>query len=249
MDDFRNAFEERLQEIEVYLDLLDSLEREVQDGFPRLGQNGAIITVQQQKILYSCVYLQLYSLVESTVTRCLDAVIDTIIANSYKPQDLSNSFRSEWVRFIARTHTDLTYENRLKYALNLCDQLVNTRSITSSFKIEKGGGGNWADEEIYNLIVKRLKLTWTVDEQVQNAIKRPFRDDEGALKSIRNFRNNLAHGSLSFSECGENVTVSDLRNLTRLTADYLRAVVDCFKTSIDNREYLLPERRGSVNHE
>ncbi|MEG3437166.1 MAE_28990/MAE_18760 family HEPN-like nuclease [Pannus brasiliensis CCIBt3594] len=243
MDDFRNAFEERLQEIEVYLDLLDSLEREVQGGSPRLGQNGTIITMQQQKILYSCVYLQLYNLVESTVTRCLDAVSTTIVYHRHQPKDLSNSFRGEWVRFIARTHTDLTPDNRLQYALELCDHLVDARPITPSFKIEKGGGGNWADEEIYDLICRRLCLPWRVDSDVQSAIKRPFRDGKGALASIKNIRNELAHGSRSFSECGENVTVSDLRHLTRWTADYLRAIVDCFKTSIDNREYLLPDRR------
>jgi MAE_28990/MAE_18760-like HEPN len=243
MDDFRNAFEERLGEIEVYLELLDSLEREVQDGFPRLGQNGAIITVQQQKILYSCVYLQLYNLVESTVTRCLDAVSATIVDHSCQPKDLSKSFRSEWVRFIARTHTELTEENRLKYALKLCDHLGNTLPITPDFKIEKGGGGNWDDEDIYDLIVKRLCLPWRVNREVQSAIKRPFRNDKGALALIKDFRNNLAHGSLSFSECGEDVTVSDLRDLTNRTAEYLRAVVDSVKTSIDTREFLLPDRR------
>lgn len=72
MDDFAQAFEERLQEIETYLDLLEVLEKQVQEGSPRIGKKGTKITVQQQKILYSSVYLQLYNLVESTVTRCVD---------------------------------------------------------------------------------------------------------------------------------------------------------------------------------
>ena len=50
MDILSEAFEERLQEIETYLDLLDSLERQLRDRQPVLG--GVPITAQQQKILY-----------------------------------------------------------------------------------------------------------------------------------------------------------------------------------------------------
>ena len=59
MDDFSQAFEDRLQEIEAYLTLLAGLEQQVQEGIPQFGESGATITVQQQRILYSSVYLQL----------------------------------------------------------------------------------------------------------------------------------------------------------------------------------------------
>ena len=62
------TFEEQLQEIETYLDLLEVFE--VQAG--RIGE--ATITAQQQKILYSSVYLQIYNLVEATITWCVEAV-------------------------------------------------------------------------------------------------------------------------------------------------------------------------------
>ena len=47
------VFNERLQEIETYLDLLDALDRQVQSGPPEIG--GSQITVPQQRILYSSV--------------------------------------------------------------------------------------------------------------------------------------------------------------------------------------------------
>ena len=64
MDPLTESFEERLQEIEVYLDLLEHLEQQVAIGPPKIGESS--ITTQQQKILYSSVYLQLYNLVEAT---------------------------------------------------------------------------------------------------------------------------------------------------------------------------------------
>lgn len=244
MEDFGQAFEERLKEIEAYLDLLDALQKQVQSGLPQLGDNGITITVQQQKILYSSVYLQLYSLVESTVSRCVDAMTTVIVSKKLKPNDLSKEFLSEWVRFTARTHIELNYDNRLENALYLCDHFVNSLPI-SKFEVQQGGGGNWDDQEIYKLS-KRLGLTMNFSKDTQHLVKQPLKDDLGALKLIKKYRNQLAHGNISFSECSEGVTAGDLRDLTDRIASYLREVVACFQQSIDSESFLLPERRTRV---
>jgi hypothetical protein len=101
MDQLTQTFEERLQEIEAYLDLLEALERQVQQGPPKIG--GAAITTQQQKILYSSVYLQLYNLVEATVTWCVDAVVAAAAEKGrWRPADLVESLRREWVQIGSR---------------------------------------------------------------------------------------------------------------------------------------------------
>jgi hypothetical protein len=82
-----------------------------------------------------------------------------------------------------------------------------------------------------------------VSKDVYSSVKRPFRNEQSSLTFIKNLRNSLAHGSLSFAECGEGVTVSELRDLKERTALYLREVVASFKDSIDAYEFLLPERR------
>lgn len=241
MDDLSQAFEERLAEIKTYLDLLELLEKQVREGIPKLGSSGAKITVQQQRILYSSVYLQLYNLVESTVNQCLDAVCNKVISRGTHPGHLSEPLRREWVRFIARTHTELNPENRLESALELCNHLVQTLPI-STFNIEKGAGGSWTDDRIEK-ITNRLNLSLNISSDIYKAIKRPFRDGMATLTVIKKFRNQLAHGELSFAECGEGVTVSDLRELTERASSYLREVVNCFQSYIDAYEFLIPEHR------
>ena len=71
-------FDERYQEIESYLLFLQNVEKSVQDGSPQLSNVDAQITPEQHKILKASLYLQLYNLVESTVSRGLEMVVNEI---------------------------------------------------------------------------------------------------------------------------------------------------------------------------
>src|SRR5260221_13927132 len=144
MDSLNEPFDERLHEIESYLDLLEALERQVQTGPPKIG--GAEITTEQQRILYSAVYLQLYNLVEATVHWCIEAVADAAAAGGrWHPGDLSVQVRREWVRSTARTHSELNAENRLQTTVQLTDRLVQALPI-DPWGVERRG--NWDDDEI-----------------------------------------------------------------------------------------------------
>jgi len=236
------AFEDRLTEIEAYLSFLEGVEVEARSGPPRLGANGALITTQQQRILYSGVFLQLYNLVESTVVRCVDCVTQAAIASGiWLPGDFTTELRQEWVRVVARTHIDTNYDSRLRSAIDLCEHLVSALPM-SGFKMEKGGGGNWDDDAIEK-IVTRLGFRLSVERSVYSGIKRPIRDDLGPLRLVREMRNKLAHGSISFAECGENITVSELHDLTNRTTDYLREVVRAFSNYIDDHGFLIEAKR------
>jgi hypothetical protein len=243
VDPLTQTFEDRLQEIGAYLDLLEALERQAQQGPPKIG--GATITSQQQKILYSSVYLQLYNLVEATVTWCIEAVA-TAAADQGRwfPGDLSDELRSEWVRATARTHTDMNKENRLAAAIWFCNRFVQSLPV-SPWSIESGGGGNWDDQEIEN-ITARLGCELRIGQSVYRGIKRIIRDDKGALALVKYLRNQLAHGGISFAECGDGVTVSDLKDIKERTALYLREVVQAFRDYIDGHKFLMPGRRPGV---
>lgn len=242
MDALRNAFAERLAEVEAYLEFLRVLEARAQDGPPKLEGAEHPISAQQQKILYSSVYLQLYNLVESTMTRCIDAVaLSAAQAGTWVPGDLSGDLRKEWVRVIARTHKELTPDHRLESALVLCEHLVAALPV-ANFEIDTGGGGNWDDNAIEK-ISERLGLALVVSQPVYSSVKRKIRNDLGPLQLVKDLRNRLAHGSISFTECAENVTVTQLMELKQKTVDYMREVVERFITYLSSHEFLLPARR------
>ncbi len=241
MDDVKKLFEERKKEIDAYIDFLSAVERSAQLGTPRLT-GGDSISVQQQRILYSGVFLQLYNLVEATVVRCIDGVTEAAITNgTWMPADLILELKKEWVRVMARTHIELSYENRLQSALALCDHLIGSLKV-EGFKMDKGGGGNWDDIAIHQA-AKRLGFEIELSKQVREAVKKPFRDDKGALALVKGFRNSLAHGEISFAECGENVTVGELRDLATRTSDYLNEVVEAFAAYVNKHEFLQENKR------
>ncbi len=237
-----SGFQERLAEVETYLDFLSTMEARAQHGPPRLEGAEHPISTEQQRILYSSVYLQLYNLIESTMSRCIEAVADAAREdNRWRPSDLSQPLRKEWVRKMARTHDELTPEHRLESALQLCDHLVASLPV-AEFAIDKGGGGNWDDQAI-EAVSTRLGCHLVVSEPVYRAIKRRFQDDLGPLALVKQLRNRLAHGSISFAQCAEDVTVARLIELKNKTVDYLREVVGCFNEYLNALEFLIPERR------
>ena len=112
----------------------------------------------------------------------------------------------------------------------------------AEFALDKGGGGNWDDKAI-EAVIKRLGFQLKVGSSVKLNVKSPFKDDLGPLALVRELRNRLAHGSISFSQCTENFTVDDLIDLKDKTANYLLEVVKCFDTYLEKFEYLVPNRR------
>lgn len=99
-------FDERLGEIDSYLTFLQEVEDAARSGPPRVEGATTPITAPQQKILYSSLYLQLYNLIEATVSQCINAVTDAATSHltQWRAADLNESLRREWVRAMARTH-------------------------------------------------------------------------------------------------------------------------------------------------
>jgi hypothetical protein len=235
-------FEERLGEVEVYLSFLTEVETAIQRGAPRLDGSAEVISATQQKILYASVYLQLYNLVEATVAQCL-AAITTATENGglWGPQDLNESLQKEWVRVVARTHTDMAPDNRLKAAVQMCQQLIDKLPV-NGFGVEPGGGGNWDDDAIEKISL-RVGCTLNISRGAREKAKRPLRDNLGALKLVKSYRNNLAHGSISFAECADGLVVDDLRQATDRVGAYLREVIKCFVQYLDDHDFLRPSSK------
>lgn len=232
MSFLRSEFEERLAEVDEHLDLLVQLEACAASGPPRFEGSVKTISVNQQRILYSTLYLQLYNLVESTMNLCFDYLAKEMIANRVGPGELAPELRREWVRLMAKTHIPLTDENRLNVAMQMAMHLVASLPI-SDFEIAKGGGGNWDHLEIEKML-KRLGVKLKTPRLLYRRMQRRVRDDLGPIALVKKLRNDLAHGSTSFVDGAGAANCSDLMNVRNTTADFMRVVVMAFERYIEN---------------
>ena len=65
----------------------------------------------------------------------------------------------------------------------------------------------------------------------------PFRDDKAPIRLVKEIRNKLAHGSISFTECGNNHVASDFRQLIDIVRDYLKHIINQYDTYISQHGY------------
>lgn len=248
MDALTTFFEDRLAEVDAHLELLQTMELSAQSGVPRFEGVAAPISVTQQKILYSTLYLQLYNLVEATMSRCLEAVANAASGvdggRAWLPGELIPELRREWVRSIARTHVDMNFDKRLGAALELVDFFVNSLPV-APFEIQKGGGGNWDDAAIES-ITRRLGFRINLNRNVMRRVKEKVRNDLGPISLVKWLRNNLAHGEMSFVDCAGEADVRSLKETRDVTADYMRGVLDSFIRYIREIEFVLEDRRGAA---
>lgn len=246
MDDVRRKFAARKDEVELYLSFLDSVQVHIASGL-NVGRGGGAIemTPKHQQVLHASVFLHLYNLVESTVTWCVEYI--EIAVSRYERGNvgvLSDALRREWVKTIARTTEDLNPSNRLEAAMQLCGAVLS--QVPPQLKFAKNNGGNW-DDDLISGLAERIGFVLSLPANVYSLVKRPIRNDMGALKIVKKMRNDLAHGSISFAECGADHTVADLRFIANICLSYLAELIECVDAYVSRYEFLRTDARPQLS--
>ncbi|WEM42248.1 MAE_28990/MAE_18760 family HEPN-like nuclease [Photobacterium sp. DA100] len=234
----RATYDERVSDIEAHFELIKNISDAIGSGGARFPVNGShyTITIQQQRILFSSTYLQLYNLVESTVNQLLSAVgRHSQSGISGDLTKLSDKIRDLYLKHMIPPEDNLTPEKRLQRALKLLHQAVGVESV--EITIPRGGGGNWDMIEI-NRLNNRIGVDLTLPAPVREKLNRPYRNDKGPLRYIKEVRNNLGHGSISFADCGTGHVYSEFRTLIDIVKEYLEHLMNAYEQYIDNGHYL-----------
>ena len=241
MATIEEAFDERLLEVEAYLQFLEEMETAAAIGVPRFGTSGAPLSQLQIEILRAGVFIQLYNLVEAMMTKALDALATATFDGKWKPAQFTPAFRREWAKVVAAVNVEMDPGTRLNYVVGLTELLVASSEV-EPFKIEKGGGGNWDDVMIERML-SRLGVSLILAPTVRTAVKSPWRNRMNVMRVVTKLRNDLAHGSMSFAECGQSETARSLRDATHKAAMYVRSVVRAIDRFIERHEYLEARHR------
>lgn len=205
---------ERKRHVRHYLAVVMYAERSAGIGTATASEKGRLLTLR------AGTFLILYNLIEATVRGAVEAIHDSISAQSTPFEDLTLSLRSEVVRrFRARSnsaniHAMADFSTAfVSVALN---QEIKIAGSLDAKAIREIG-------ECYGFSCKTNSLRTR---------------DGSDLLTIKRNRNDLAHGIKSFEEVGRDFTSRQLVQMSRRTICYMTDIVSNISAYLDNDDYL-----------
>ena len=214
-----DEFQERVSEVDVYLGFLRFSD---EAGGKLVSPNGGEYEFEEElrKILKANAYLILYNLIEATIRSAIQSIYDRLESEQIGFDDLREELRSTIFGGLKGKNPD-----------NLSKEIrrITTDIIKSSFNSDRICDGN-----IDALRIRDLARKYGFSSKTSGRIAR---GGEGLL-AIKSNRNDLAHGSKSFMECGRGTASKDIIDLRDHTVNYLSQILSNIQEYIETRSYL-----------
>ncbi len=233
MQNVKREFSDRTTEINKFFALLDNiLDKEAILLFPTDGNRRERFEIGLTATLKSNMILLLYNFIESTMTNCLVVIHRAISDENCKYQELSELIQQLFTEFYYKNlkSNKLSDENILSHLR----VMINAWALNDSIKLPyeeyvkyKTGNtfsGNLDSKEI-NKIAGKYGIV--------------FNSQCSEIRTIRDKRNKLAHGELSFIECCNQDTLSYIK----VIKDNAIIFMDEFVNSVD--DYIVNKRYKS----
>lgn len=230
MNNAKREFNDRVGEVNKYFTFLeDVLEKEALLLLPN-GNLKKRIDVELTAILKSNLILLLYNLIEATVTNCLMAIHNSICNGNCKFSELSEELKSIFIDYYFKNinSNKLNEENlalHLKAMINIWaynDIVSLSYDEYTKFKTGNTFSGNLDSKEI-----RKIAKKYGVEFDLECS----------EIRKIRDCRNKLAHGEITFIECCNLFTPQYIRNLKEKTINHMDNFVLAIEDFVNNKKY------------
>jgi len=223
-------FRERIEEVNKYYKVLDILEDERVTLVKKSSDRTYKITIDADvnKVLKSTCFLLLYNLIESTVRETFTYLYDTINSENKIIEDYKEEFRTIWLKQHFK-NIDPISSNQNTYK-EIVSEVINKIIQTENFNMDSSKlplSGNLDARKI-----RKLYKEHNIELKVHY---RAF--GGGELRTIKDHRNELAHGNVSFTECGRQYTLESLQNIKNRTIIYLKSTLRNMDKFIEQKNY------------
>lgn len=228
MNETKNIFDERSQEIEFYYSVLFDIEK---------NNKSIINTIDNTlffKIMKSNFLLMLYNIVEATVTTGMLEIYDQLMSDSCTYSslilELQNIWRDNKVKEIFSSSSELkAYTKRVK---KVVDCILNENPLDFNKTMLNING---------NLNAQKIKKICD-----DHCIRYQVIDDDMKLEKVRQKRNSLAHGDESFSNCARDLTITDLENIKDTIFNFLKGIIEGMDKYCTEKQYLKTNNRSTT---
>ena len=192
-------------------------------------------------VIRSNVKLMTYNIIEYSVTNLMQAIYDRVKDEGCGYAEVSEKLQSIWHHtqmYNGLSDPKASNSTAESISKRLLDHAVKNNVLQFSVRNTIAGGNLDAD--------KILKLFDDHGISIHDDIANCKRDEiKSELKDIKNRRNDLAHGSISFAEASNQVTTSELAELVNHVDSFLMQLRKDVSTYLNAGEY----RRGMTESE
>lgn len=210
----RAEYTKRLNEVTLYFEtikLLDNGDCSIICKDINGGTTEKIIDGELAKMMKANGFLLLYNLIEATIRNSISAILNSISTDKLTFKLLSDNLKKLWInQEINKTKDISKFKEKVS---ELSEKILNDKLLEFSNEC--------------------VNISGNIDAQRIREIAKKFgylepKDGRG-LQTIKDKRNQLAHGEFTFSDIGKNYTSNDL-------IDYKSEVVTFIENVLNNVE-------------
>lgn len=221
-----DMFDERVEEIDLYFKAMKDLDQEASDHV----SNATFYNDEFIKILKANTLLMIYNLVESTVMGGILEIYDKLKQEGLTYSGVRKEIKDIWFSYKFRQVYDQQahYNSYKGKALEIVNSILTGEVIELDRKAT-AISGNLDAQQIRN-VCSEHGIVFQTDAQSRGGI---------VLETVKDRRNDLAHGTLSFAECGRDYSIEDLGEIKDQTVLFLKGLLSGMKKYYDEKQYQL----------
>lgn len=210
VDDFRR----RRSQVRRYLSVVSKADRETEAGGNRA------LDLSRLHVLRAGTFLILYNLIEASARGAIDEIHDAMISNRVRFDDLSPSLRREVVKGFRRKQDPDDH-------LGLIDMPIDF--VAMSLDADHQFSGN-----VDAKLIRKIAGTYGFSHATNRDITRNGAD----LLTIKDVRNDLAHGLKTYDEVGRAYTARALLEIGVRSLAYVQAILGNVEDYLEASGYL-----------
>ncbi|AGV74224.1 MAE_28990/MAE_18760 family HEPN-like nuclease [Lactococcus cremoris] len=191
------------------------------------------------KSMKSNLVIMLYNLVESTVRLTMYGYYDNFNNTKKAYKNVTEEVRKVWIKYSSKTFN----ENKIQQQVfEMIESAIDKEYFLELDSQKFHLSGNADTQEIKEILkVHGLKYDET-----------NFKNCGWSLKSIKDMRNSLAHGNISFEDNGKTLAISDIKLYKEQTYEcltYFMEVVDNAISTSNANIFLSGNQRNKSRHQ
>lgn len=225
------TFDSRCREIERFFEMLQFMTDNRPSSLSSSSSTNAIpgsvypISRELEKTLRASGYLMLYNLVEATMTNAIAAIHEHITVENVGFDDLREDMRKVAIKGLRKAVSSET-------PVRLLDANIPISNAIIWLGFDK--------RELFSGNLDSRLIKKKANEYGFEVARHDLNDsrDGSRLVEVKNKRNDLAHGVISFEDCGHETSLDDLISTFSETKIFLQATLDGISDYLQNRRYL-----------